>query len=425
MPEPSATSHAWVAGFLLLATVIQMVLSALLERSGPIRLRSFAEEAGGRLRELFDAPARLEAFRSVMSSIAKALPVALGATLTLLLAALGAELPTAALSSVVVVALVVLVVELVNRMLVRRDAATALAALTWLYRIASVLLLPLIVALAAVLPGITAPKDDEPEEEEEASEEEIDAFIDVGTREGILEPEQGDMVRGVVDFGDREVKSVMTPRIDIIAAPVATSLAELVPVFLDSKCSRLPLFKDSIDHVVGILHIRDLLRGLYADPAPSAAELAKPAYVVPPNKPLDELLREMQSRFQQMAIVVDEYGGTSGLVTVEDIIEPIVGDLGDEHEELEPQPQPVGDGSWRLEGRTHLPELEDLFGVELEEGPYETVGGLILAELGEVPSEGAVVEVAGLRLTVEQVSERRVERVRVEKVTHESEGEHV
>ncbi len=413
----------WLAAGLLVLTTSLVVLSALLERSGPIRLRHFAEEAGGRLRKIFDSPQRFEAFRYLLSSLAKALPAALCVTVMLLFLALGAPPLSAALLALAVVVLIALAAELANRVLVGRDPEAALARFTALYRICLFLLAPAVPLVALFLPGLTDAGEEEVEEEDEASEEEIEAFIDVGTKEGILEPDQGDLVRGVVDFGDTLVRSVMTPRIDIVAAPASSSLEELVPVFLESKCSRIPLFEESIDRVVGILHIRDLLAGLYSAPRPAAAELAKPAYVVPITKPLDELLRELQARRSEMAIVVDEYGGTAGLVTVEDLVEEIVGDLGDEHEEIEAPPEPLGDGRWRLEGRAHLEELEEVTGIEIEPGPYETVGGLVLSLAGLVPEPGAVVETHGLKITVEQVGERRIERVTVEKLAPAGEDE--
>lgn len=413
---PSAEILSWVALGLLALAVLQVVLSALLERSGPIRLRHFAEEAGGRLRTLYSSRARFDAFRYLMSFLAKALPGALAVTVMLLFLALGAPPVRSALLALAVVGLLALLVEFINRIVVGRDPEAALSRFTQLYRAALLLLAPVVTLVAWFLPAFTEAKEEGESEEEEASEGEIDAFIDVGEEEGILEGEQGELVRGVVDFGDTEVRSVMTPRVDIVAAPANASLPELVPVFVESKCSRIPLYRESVDQVVGILHVRDLLRGLQAEPPPRAVDLARPPYLVPVTKPLDELMRELQARYQQMAIVVDEYGGTAGLVTVEDLIEEIFGELADEHEEMEPAPQSLGADSWRLEGRTRLEELAELAGLKIEEAAYETVGGLILDALGDVPEPGAEVERHGLRFTVEQVDERRIESVKVDRL---------
>ena len=252
------------------------------------------------------------------------------------------------------------------------------------------------------------------EDEEEATEDEIEAFIDVGTREGILEPGEGEMVWGIVDFGATPVRSVMTPRIDVRCASADAGLDELAALFVESGHSRMPLYEGSIDHIVGILHIRDLLKGLRSEERPSARTLSNPPFFVPETKPLGQLLKELQARFQQMAVVVDEYGGTAGIVTVEDLVEEIVGELVDEHEEAHPENELLADGAWLLAGSSDVDMLEDLFGIDLGNVPYETVGGMVFSLLGDVPAVGQTVEGHGLRYTVEEVEERRVARVRVE-----------
>jgi CBS domain containing-hemolysin-like protein len=168
-----------------------------------------------------------------------------------------------------------------------------------------------------------------------------------------------------------------------------------------------------------VLHIRDVLQALRAPSPPPAAqirELLKPPLFVPETKPLAELLKELQSRYH-MAIVVDEYGGTAGLVTVEDLVEEIVGEISDEHEDgRAAERTPMGDGAWRLDGRAHLEALEELFEVKIEDAEVETVGGLVLGALGDVPEPGETVEQHGLRFTVEEVANRRVKTLRVERV---------
>jgi CBS domain containing-hemolysin-like protein len=208
----------------------------------------------------------------------------------------------------------------------------------------------------------------------------------------------------------------MTPRIDVAAAAAEESLDALADRFLDSGHSRLPLYEGSIDRIVGILHIRDLLRALRAAAPTPARELAKPPLVVPETKKLAELLREMQASREQLAIVVDEYGGTSGLVTVEDLVEEIVGEIADEHEEVEAAPEPLPGGGWRLDGGAPIETLDELFGIDLEEEPYETVAGLVLSVLGSLPEPGQAVVAHGLRLAVEEVENRRIQSVRVERV---------
>ncbi len=302
--------------------------------------------------------------------------------------------------------------EWFNRFLVERYAEEALGRSSLLLRPLAVALLPLIWGLAP----FTAPQTTEQEEDEDAaSEDEIDAFIDVGVREGILEPEEEDLVRSIVDFGDTQVRSVMTPRVEIVSAPVESDFEDVARRFFESKHARLPLYRESIDHIVGILHIRDLFEAMHRGESNDAARLSHPPLYVPETKLLRDLLQEMQTLHQQMAIVVDEYGGVAGLVTVEDLVEEIVGDIRDEHENHEIERERIDERRWRLPGRTHLEDLEDLFDVDSDELPYETLSGLICGELGYVPKPGDVIEAHGLVLTVEDADERRVTSVEVQR----------
>ncbi|MBV8199132.1 MAG: HlyC/CorC family transporter [Acidobacteria bacterium] len=427
---PSLEALAWTAAVLLPAAAVVSVLSALLERSGPIRLSHWAEEAGGGLRALYDQPVRFSVFRSLLSLASRLLTIGLYMAAAALFAAAGMLHPRA--WALAITALLLLGVEVTNRALVGRKREQALRALTILYRLALIGLLPLVAAvsraagLTARVRGARPQREDDPEEDDAASHEEIEAFIDVGTREGIIEPEQGEWLSNIVGFPETQARSVMTPRIDMVCAPVASTLDAVAERFVESGHTRIPLYQDSIDHIVGVLHIVDLLEALREPEPPAAAglrelrglrELAKPPLFIPETKPLAELLKELQARSQQMAIVVDEYGGTAGLVTVEDLVEEIVGEISGEHEDAQPAERtPLGDGAWRLDGRAHLDVLEELFGVEIEDAEYETVAGLIFSALGHVPHSGEVVETAGLRLTVEEVASRRIKTLRVERL---------
>lgn len=401
----------WILVLLLPAGVLFAVLSALLERSGPIRLRQWAEDAGGNLRRLYDAPVRFGVFRFLLSLFSRLIPIILVLALAQLLHIWNRRFPF--IWAFGFVAVLVAFVEAFNRALLARDSERALGALTRLYRVALFILAPLVALLAPLVPSSRPQERDE--NEEDATAEEIEAFIDVGTREGILEPEQGEMLWSIVDFRDTQVRSVMTPRIDMICAPVEASLDTLAERFIESGHSRIPLYESSIDHVVGILHIRDVLRALRLPEPTPVKEMIKPPLFIPETKALGELLKELQARFQQVAIVVDEYGGTAGLVTVEDLIEEIVGEIMDEHEALVAELEPLENGAWRLDGRAHIELLDELFQVEVENPEYETVAGLIFTSLGHVPQVGEKVDRLGLRFTVEAVADRRIQTVRVER----------
>ncbi|MDH3745484.1 MAG: hemolysin family protein [Acidobacteriota bacterium] len=401
---------------LAVLTALLVVLSAMLERPGPIRLRHCVEEAGGRLRLLWDRPERFEAFRYLLSALARAMPVALIVPLAFALAA-GEPLGLRELGAAMgIAAALVVAVELLNRFLVSRNPEKVLRRLTLVYRGLLVVLWPLVLLTAPLLPAAAVQRRDDVEEDE-ASEEEIEAFLDVGATEGILEPGEEDLILRVIDFGDDLVRSVMTPRVDVIFASVDTSLDKLAQLIIDSKHSRIPLYGESVEDIRGVLHIRDLLRGLRSEGVVSAASLALPPVFVPETKRLADLLRDLQAAHQQMAIVVDEYGGTAGVVTVEDLIEEIVGEIVDEHDDEEPLCEEMGDGSWRMAGRIGLDKVGEVFSSEFGDEPYETVGGLVFGLLGDVPKAGAVVRAHGLRFDVEGVSGRSIQAVRVAPIT--------
>ena len=402
---------------IVLAVLVQ-VLSALLERSGPIRLRHWAEEAGGRILTLYELPLRFEVFRYLLGWMAKMAPIALVLAFWPLSQAWSTQRPL--LWAMTAAALIVASTELLSRSLVGRDPERALRYFTWFYRVFLALVTPLLKILSPLFPASIVERQDD---EDEVTEDEIEAYLSVGTQEGILEPGEEDLIQRVIDFGDSLVKSVVTPRIDMICASVETDLEEMAELFLSSMHSRIPIFRESVDQIVGILHIRDLLRGLRQTEAMAIGDLILDPYFVPETKPLNELLEEFQAQRQQVAIVVDEYGGTAGMVTVEDLLEEIVGEIEDEHDEAAPQSEALEDGRWRVDGRLPLETLEDIFDVEVEDEPYETVGGLIFGRLGFVPGPGQQLSVYGLTMRVERVEARRINTVLVWPAEEEVENE--
>ena len=405
MNDPSIplVSSSWLLAFAVPLTVLISVLSALLGRSGPIRLRHWAEEAGGGLRKLVDQPAGFEALRFLISLIAKLMPLLLAVSLWAVLAE--RDVAGAWWIAPLAAAVLIFLVEWTNSYLVERHSEEALRALTPALRGCYFLARPAVWLLGPLIAVAGAAQENE---EDEASEEEIDAFIDVGVREGILEPEEEELVRSIVDFGDTQVRSVMTPRVEIRSVSAAASLEDLARVFFESKHARLPVYGQSIDQIVGILHIRDLFAAIHSGSEKDAATLSNPPHYVPESKPLRDLLEEMQKLQQQMAIVVDEYGGVAGLVTVEDLVEEIVGEIADEHERPRRHQVRLDEDRWRVRGRIPLEDLAELFDLDFDDLPYETVSGLICGELGYVPKAGEVVESQGLSFAIEEADERRV-----------------
>jgi magnesium and cobalt transporter len=412
--EESMPGGQLMASLTVLALLIGAqlaVLAALLERSGPIRLRHWAQESGALLRALYQRPRPFEAYRLLLSLGARVALTGFFGLLAALLA--GWQVARPLLWAFVAYVLAVAAVDLLNRHLVGRYPEEALRALSAPFRACAVLLGPLLPLVAPLLPTPETDEEVDDDEDEEASRAEIEAFIDVGRREGILEEEEGELVRGVVGFGDTQARSVMTPRIDMVCAPLDAGPQQVAELVLASGHTRIPVYRDSVDEIVGILHVRDLLRTLLRNGMRPIVELLQPPHFVPETKTLGQLLRELQQRHQEVAIVVDEYGGTQGMVTIEDLLEEIFGQIGDAPDEADMVRQ--ADGSWRVAGRTRLEELGELLEVQLdEELEWETVGGLVFGRLGHLPRVGDAVEAYGLRFTVEAADHRRARRVRVE-----------
>ncbi len=254
--------------------------------------------------------------------------------------------------------------------------------------------------------------------ETQISSEELRLIVERGGEQGILEAEEEQMINAVIELGDRRLHEVMVPRIDISALPATATLEEAVDTIVDQGHSRIPVYESTIDEVVGILYAKDLLPFLKgADHAPNLRTLLRTPLFVPESMSIDDLLHELQRRKVHIAIVLDEYGGTAGLVTIEDLLEEIVGEIQDEYDVEEPMTVKLSDDEARIDGRASVDDLADLFDVELGEmedaEEYDTVGGLIYHRIGGVPKAGDQVhlEPQGLTLTVESTDGRRVGKV--------------
>jgi len=246
------------------------------------------------------------------------------------------------------------------------------------------------------------------------TEEEIKTLVDAGEEEGVIAEDEKAMIYSIFEFGDTRAREVMVPRIDLIALDVDTSLQEALDVVVEAGHSRIPIYERTVDHIVGLLYAKDLLVRLREQGAePPLREILRPAYFVPETKKVDDLLREMQQRRVHMAIVVDEYGGTAGLVTVEDILEEIVGEIQDEYDAEEPVFEQISDNEYLLDARMDLDDVNYLLGTELPTESGDTLGGLIYSSLGKVPTPGEQLHIDGLTIEVLTVAGRRIRKVRV------------
>ncbi|HYN85549.1 MAG TPA: hemolysin family protein [Pyrinomonadaceae bacterium] len=254
------------------------------------------------------------------------------------------------------------------------------------------------------------------DEDESSDADDLQALIDVGEEEGIIEEEEGELIQSIIEFGDTRVAEVMTPRTDIVALPITATVREARDAMIESKYSRLPVYREQIDNVEGLIYVRDLMscwpegrEGAPIEP------LLRPAYFVPDSKALGELLEEMQKTHVQLAMVIDEYGGVAGLVTVEDILEEIVGEIEDEDIESDEIVEIVeaGDGYYEVLGSTEVGKIERLFDFEFEDDDFTTIAGLVINESGRVPQAGSRLSLRGLDVEVLEADERRIGRLRL------------
>jgi CBS domain containing-hemolysin-like protein len=251
------------------------------------------------------------------------------------------------------------------------------------------------------------------EAEEAVDEHEVQAFIGAGEDAGILEREDAELVASIVELSETVAREIMTPRTDVVALSGTADFATVERVFAESMFTRIPVFRDTLDRIEGVVHVKDVLKSVAGGSMPTVGELLRPVLVVPETKPLRELLREFQSARQQLAVVVDEYGGTSGIVTLEDVLEEIVGEISDEHKRPVPEVQKESDGVYLLDGAAHVGVLDELFGVEVGEVGFDSVAGLVLDRLGHLPRIGEHAGWQGLDLEVVELDRRRLRRVRV------------
>ena len=252
-------------------------------------------------------------------------------------------------------------------------------------------------------------------ENEEASGEEIQAYLEIGENEGILQEEDTELIQSVVEFGNTLVREVMTPRTKIIACEEGATIAELRDTMVRHRHSRIPIYRDNMDHIVGIAYIRQLMAEYSKErESEPITGLVNPAMFVPDTKPVSKLLKELQERGDHTAIVIDEYGGVAGLVTIEDLVEEIVGEIRDEDEAKVSKIIEEGSRTFVMRGSTELSRLEKLTDMKFEDMNCTTVAGLAMAFLGRVPARGESFEMEGLKIQILDADRRRVHWMRVQ-----------
>ena len=382
---------------------IQAAFSALMRLS----LRLMAERGGrsDRLGHYLDDPLQLFVPVRMLIGVCTVLAGVLIARLSDIHDAL-----SVATFIVSLVAFVVVCEHFLPMLIVRQDPEQALDLMLPTFHVVARTLRPL-TALIIDLIGARRERDATNNVTEVGDAEAPPTENDSAGEDTISEQEGRELLQSIVDFTETVVREVMTPRPDIVAIRVDATLPDLRVVFREEQYSRMPVYRDNLDNIVGIVYVKDLV-GLPPGTEPPMTTLMRAAYFVPESKRVSELLKEMQRRQAQMAIVVDEYGGTAGLVTVEDLLEEIVGEIRDEYDVESETVVPEDDGSFVFSGKVNVDEVRDRLDVEIEREGFETVGGFLLSHLGRMPYVGEIIEVGGLVFEVLEVERRRITKVR-------------
>jgi len=263
-----------------------------------------------------------------------------------------------------------------------------------------------------------------PEEAAEEANEVAKAYIDTAEQEGIIEGEERRLLQSIVDFGDTLVREVMTPRPDIVAISADATIGDLRALFREQEYSRFPVYTESLDNIAGFVFVKDLVALDRVDEARPITGLLRPAVVVPETKRVPELLKQFQRQQTQCAIVVDEYGGTAGLVTIEDLLEEIVGEIRDEYDvEAEPIIE-EGNGRFVFSGKVNIDEMAQRLKLQVEREGFETVGGYLLSHIGRVPAVGEKFDLDGVSVEILDAERRRINKVRMWRTTTPAPAEH-
>jgi putative hemolysin len=406
--NPDGSIVLTMLALLVFISLVSLVYGAL--RSVPLP----EEEDNGRAaRALSHAAARQE---RLLLTHRVVLALALMLLAAMLLALLGSEATALARMAVLALGgLVLIFVEYASERLGASHRMTLIRIARPAFGLLMTLLTPvtwLLSRLTALLLRVFGGQEDVVEITEDA----IRTLVQSGHSDGTIEQDEKDMIFSVLQMDRTWARELMVPRMDIVALEADRTLGDALQTFIDSGYSRIPIYEETIDNVIGVLYAKDLLprfvnqSQLFSEPIRA---IMRQAYFVPESKPADELLGELRERNVHIAIVVDEYGGTSGLVTIEDMVEEIVGDIRDEYDQEEAEYVAISDNVYEMDASMDLDDVNHLLGTSLDSTGADTIGGLIFLVLGRVPDEGEVIDHAPLRLEVLSLDGRRIRKVRV------------
>ncbi|MFT3746185.1 MAG: hemolysin family protein [Pyrinomonadaceae bacterium] len=426
-----------IAVIMLLALVLLATVDMAFSRLSDVSLRRLASDTEGgenrraeMLREMLENRPR---YRFALSAAIQILLIIYAVILTLLLLRFVEDRTRLLIVALVTgLASTVIFRQIIPRLVVANDPDKRL-----------LLLLPLVGPLFSLVSKLAAPFDDRmtakerlkleltaapdsSDEKDEDSADDFQALMEVGEAEGIIEEKEREMIETMVEFGDTRAGEIMTPRTGIIAVQANTLIKDARDVMIEEKYSRLPIYSDTIDNIEGMVYVRDLLAALATGRKEEPVEnIKRDAYFVPETITAAELLKTMQANHVQIAVVIDEYGGVAGLVTVEDIIEEIVGEIEDEDTEQEEIIEIVegDDGYWDVLGSTEIFKIERIFdNADLEDEDYTTIAGMVTTEAGYVPKQGEKLELRGLSVEILRADEKRIHLLRLRKLEDNSEA---
>jgi len=385
----------------------EAVLSAV-SRSSLERMKEEGVRYAGRVLRIYQPRRKLQLTIEVGKSISL-----VGSTATLLLMALkasqsyGAGYPAGISAGIALAIVLGLFFEnVVPRMMLISEPERSIPRFGFLLQILYVILKPL-VHLAYWMLGA--------EIDSKEAKEELKNIVEFESEEGVIEEEKKEMISGIFEFSDTTVKEVMVPRIDMVCVEITTGIEDIIRIVQEAGFSRIPIYRETIDNIEGILYAKDLLK-LLVEPKRewNIKELMREPYFVPENKKIDEMMREFKRRKIHIAIVVDEYGGTAGLITLEDLLEEIVGEIQDEYDIEEEQLYHWIDGDTLVaDARIDIHDLNEAINSDLPDEGFETLAGLIYSKLGSIPAKGETLEVDNLKFIIEDVNGHRISKVRI------------
>jgi putative hemolysin len=418
---PQFDTEAWFQFILLVVMLILCALASASETAltsvSRIKLKNLVEEGDKKATEIEQLLASPNVFLStilVVNSVAVIIASSMATVLSLRFSASWGEV----ISTILISLIVLIFCEITPKTAAVQNPLRWARILVAPVRISSKVLRPIVVVLSAITGALIRLMGGQPVRHGPfVTEEELRLLVTVGEEEGVLEEEETEMIHSIFEFADTPVREVMIPRIDVIALESDATVDQAVDLALEGGFSRIPVYEESIDNIIGILYTKDMLKQLReGHSALIVRNMVRPAYFVPETKKLDDLLREIRQKRVHLAIVIDEYGSVAGLVTIEDLVEEIVGDIQDEFDHEETLYERVHEHEYIFSAKISIDEFNEIMDTKLENEDYDTLGGFLYAQLDKIPIAGDTITFENHRFTILTTRGRRIVRVRVERV---------